>query len=255
MMHRDRQISVQFRYPSGGTVTIDHAEAPRGGLTIHSELGTDTLQFDYQAPHSGEFTIAVSPTDLQTPGAYTLTASASSSLGSKPINPPEKPRIIMKSPIGDLLRYTFDHPIPSVQIDYPADITGSGEEVPGAELFEQGRRGETLALEQFDLGFYNETLSTDQYVRRSILANGLPLRGEKVTARREVTTAAGAPVVIEDFEADDGKTKGVRLAYIHEDSKGFMAIFYAPAEIFDEWRPVVDYCVSTFSVGGEAIVR
>ena len=102
-------------------------------------------------------------------------------------------------------------------------------------------------------GFYDEALSIDQYVRRSVLANGLPLRGEKVTARREVTTAAGAPVVVEEFEADDGKTKGVRLAYIHEGATGFMAIFYAPAEVFDEWRPVVDYCIGTFSVAGEAI--
>ena len=252
-MHRDQQIGVLFRYPSGGTVTIDHAEAPRGGLTIRSEVGTDTLQFDYLAPDSGEFTITVSPTDLQPPRAYTLLASLSSSLGSKPINPPEKPRIVLTSPAGEMLRYTFDHPIPSVQIDYPLNITGSGEQVLGAALFEQGRRGETLALEQFDLGFYDEALSIDQYVRRSVLAIGLPLRSKKVTARREVETAAGAPVVIEEFEADDGKTKGVRIAYIHEDATGFMAIFYAPAEIFDEWRPVVDYCISTFSVGGEAI--
>ena len=254
-MNRDEQIGVQFRYPYGGTVTIDHAEAPRGGLTIHSEVGTDTLQFDYQAPNSGEFTIAVSPTDLQRPWAYTLLASASLSIGSKPLNPPEKPRIILTSPVGDMLRYTFAHPIPSVQINYPVNITGSGEQVLGAALFEQGRRGETLALEQFDLGFYNEKVSIDQYVSRSVLVNGLPLWSEKVTARREVKTATGAPVVIEDFEADDGKTKGVRLAYIHEGATGFMAIFYAPAEIFDEWRPVVDYCISTFSVGGEAIVR
>ena len=76
-----------------------------------------------------------------------------------------------------------------------------------------------------------------------------------MTARREVKTATGAPVVIEDFEANDGKTKGVRLAYIHEGTTGFMAIFYAPAEVFDEWQPVVDYCISTFSVGGETIVQ
>ena len=154
-----------------------------------------------------------------------------------------------------MLRYTFDHPIPSVQINYPVNITGSGEQVLGAAIFEQGRRGETLALEQFDLGFYNEKVSIDQYVSRSVLVNGLPLWSEKVTARREVKTATGAPVVIEDFEANDGKTKGVRLAYIHEGATGFMAIFYAPAEVFDEWQPVVDYCISTFSVGGETIVR
>ena len=40
----------------------------------------------------------------------------------------------------------------------------------------------------------------------------------------------------EDFEAHDGDTKGVRLAYIHEDETGYMAIFYAPAEVFDKWR-------------------
>ncbi len=254
-MNRDEQIGVQFRYPHGGTVTIDHAHGPRGGFTVHSEEGTDTLQFDYQAPDSGEFTIAVSPTDLQPPRAYTLLASASLSIGSSPINPPEKPRIIRDSPAGEMLKYTFDHPIPSIQIDYPVDITGSGEEILGADLFEQGRRGETLALEQFDLTFYDETLSIDQYIRRSVLANGLPLSREKVTARHEVTTAGGAPVVIEDFEADDGKTKGVRLAYIHEEATGFMAIFYAPTEVFAEWRRVVDYCISTFSVAGEPIVQ
>ena len=122
-MNRDEQIGVQFRYPYGGTVTIDHAEAS----TRRTPLSTPKwerirCQFDYQAPDSGEFTIAVSPTDLQRPGAYTLTASASSSIGSKPLNPPEKPRIILTSPVGDMLRYTFAHPIPSVQIEYPADI-------------------------------------------------------------------------------------------------------------------------------------
>ncbi len=254
-MNRDEKIGVRFRYPNGGTVTIDRADGPRGGFTVHSEVGTDTLQFDYQAPDSGEYTIAVSPTDLQQPQAYTLLASATLSVGPKPINPPEKLRIIRDSPAGEMLKYTFDHPIPSVQIDYPEDITGSGEEVLGAALFEQGRRGETLALEQLDLTFYDDKVTIDQFFRRSVLVNGLPLSGEKVTARREVTTAAEAPVVIEDFEADDGKTKGVRLAYIHEGATGFMAIFYAPAEVFDEWRQVVDYCVSTFSVAGEPIVQ
>ena len=37
-----------------------------------------------------------------------------------------------------MLRYTFEHSPPSVQIDYPLNITGSGEQVLGADLFEQG---------------------------------------------------------------------------------------------------------------------
>lgn len=254
-MHRDQRISVQFLYPYGGTVRIDHADAPRGGLTIHSEVGKDTLQFDYQAPDSGEFTIAVSPTNLQPAQAYTLLASTSSSTDPKALVKEHRPDRTLSSPVGEMLRFNFDHPVPSVQIDYPANITGSGEQVLGADLFEQGRRGETLALEQFDLTFYDEPLSIAQYIRRSVLANGLPLRGEKVTARQEDETASGTPVVVEEFEADDGRTKGVRLAYIHEGETGFMAIFYAPAEVYDEWRPVVDYCIGTFSVAGVSIVR
>ena len=55
--------------------------------------------------------------------------------------------------------------------------------------------------------------------------------------------------MIEYFEADQGETEGVRLAYIHENETGYMAIFYAPSEVFDEWRPVVDYCIGSFSIG------
>ena len=252
-MYRDQEIRIRFHYPTGGTVTIDHTDALRGGATVEPEGEKATIEFGYRAPSDGEYTITVRPILLQSAGGYILDVSVGSFYDPKPLVEEQRPDGGLASPAGEMLRFKFDHPIPSVQIDYPADITGSGEEVLGADLFEQGRRGETLALEQFDLTFYDETLSIDQYVRRSVLANGLPLRGEKVTARREVTTAAGAPVVVEEFEADDGKTKGVRLAYIHEGATGFMAIFYAPAEVFDEWRPVVDYCIGTFSVAGEAI--
>ena len=254
-MYRDQEISVRFHYPTGGIVTIDHPGALRGGTTVEADGGSATVEFGYQAPSDGEYTITVRPSQLQFAGGYTLRASIGSTFDPIPILNEQRPGGELKSPAGEMLRFTFDHPVPSVQIDYPASITGSGEQVLGADLFEQGRRGEALALEQFDLTFYDETLSIDQYIRRSVLANGLSLRGEKVTARRESETASGAPVVVEDFEADDGRTKGIRLAYIHEGETGFMAIFYAPAEVFDEWRPVVDYCIGTFSVAGVSIAR
>ena len=57
-------------------------------------------------------------------------------------------------------------------------------------------------------------------------------------------TSSGVPVVIEDFEADEGKTKGVRLAYFHEGETGFMVVFYAPTEVFEEWKPMVDYLLA-----------
>lgn len=254
-MYRDQEIGVRFHHLFGGTVTIDHPGALRGGATVTAEGGEATVDFGYRAPSDGEYTITVRPVPLQSAGGYTLQTSIGSYFNPVPILEEQKPDSEIKSPVGEMLRFTFDHPVPSVQIDYPANITGSDEQVLGADLFEQGRRGETLALEQFDLTFYDEPLSITQYIRRSVLANGLPLRGEKVTARREDETASGTPVVVEDFEADDGRTKGVRLAYIHEGETGFMAIFYAPAEVFDEWRPVVDYCISTFSVAGVSIAQ
>ena len=63
----------------------------------------------------------------------------------------------------------------------------------------------------------------------------------------------GSPVVIEDFEADDGRTKGGRLAYIHEGTTGLMAVFYSPAEVFDEWKPLIDYSLGTFTVDAETV--
>ena len=254
-MYRDQEISVRFHHLFGGTVTIDHPGALRGGATVEAEAGEATIDFGYRAPTDGEYTITVRPSPLQSAGGYTLRASIGSLFDPVPILEEHKPDGELESPVGEMLRFEFDHPVPSVQIDYPANITGSGEQVLGADLSEQGRRGETLALEQFDLTFYDEPLSIDQYIRRSVLANGLPIRGEKVTGRREFETASGAPVVVEDFEADDGRTKGARLAYIHDGETGFLAIFYAPAEVFEEWRPVVDYCISTFSVAGVAIVQ
>ena len=93
-------------------------------------------------------------------------------------------------------------------------------------------------------------LTVDDYMERSVLSGTFPYKTEKtVTARREVETPSGSPILIEDFEVDNGGMKGVRLAYIHEGETGFMAIFYAPDKVFDEWKPVVDYCIGTFSIG------
>ena len=254
-MYRDQEITVRFHFPLGGTITIDHPGALRGGTTVEPEGEAATVEFGYRAPSDGEYTITVRAPRLQSAGGYTLRVTIGSLFDPVVIVGEQKPEGTFASPVGEMLRFKFDHSVPSVRIDYPANITGSGEQVLGADLFEQGRRGETLALEQFDLGFYDEPLSIEQYVRRSVLANGLPIRGEKVTARRDITTVLGVPVLIEEFEADDGKTKGVRLVYIHEGETGFMAIFYAPTEVFEEWSPVVDHCISTFSIGGIAVVR
>ena len=62
-------------------------------------------------------------------------------------------------------------------------------------------------------------------------------------------------MLVEDFVADDGWTKGVRLAYVHRETTGVMAVFYAASDVFDDWRPVVEYCIGTFSIDGERVVQ
>ena len=259
-MYRGQRIRIRYISLSPGVVSIDHSGAPLGGVfSQESDWENAWIDVVYQAPFDGEFSIAVRHPDLRRhsrtpPTGYTLTARIDGGY-SQSVAVPERPSDVIGSVFGDTLRHTFDHSPPAIHIDYPLYITGSGAEMLGAALFEQGRRGETLALGEQDLTFYGERLTVDQYVRRSVLASGLPIRGEKVTARREVETQSGSPALVEEFVADDGRTKGVRLAYVHEGTTGIMAIFYAASDVFDDWRPVVEYCIGTFSIDGRPVVR
>ena len=207
------------------------------------------VAIEYRAPVDGIYTIAVEPTRLQGPSGYTLEVASHFS-ERLPVRF-RRPEDAFGSPVGDLLKFQSDES--PISINYPLNVTGGTDDMLGASVFEQGRRGETVAIEELDLTFFGQGLSVDDYVLRSIVLNGLPLVGEKATTRRELETPSGAPVVIEDFEADEGKTKGLRLAYIHEGETGFMAVFYAPTEVFDEWRPVVDYSIGTFAVFGKTV--
>ena len=191
----------------------------------------------------------MSPDASRSPLGYTLTALQSFWYPKR-----RDDSAVLDSPAGDMLRHKFDHRVPKIQIDYPLNITGGDREVIAAELFEQDRWGRTFTLEKRDLSHHrkqpDEELSVADYMERSVLSGTFPYKTEKtVTARREIEAPSGAPVPIEDFEVDDGGMKGVRLAYIHEGETGYMAIFYAPSQVFDEWRPVVDYCIGTFSIG------
>ena len=247
-LSRAQGIAVQVKSFEQITVTIDSSEAAPyeivSGQLYFSEIG-------YRPPRDGEYTIALQQANetFYGPAGYTL---------SVPLRPTitrlDGPANTLVSPVGDMLRHKFDHPVPTIQINYPANITGGDREVFAAELFEQDRWGRTVTLEKRDLSHHrqepNEELSVADYMERSVLSGTFPYKGEKiVTTSREIETPSGAPVLIEEFEVDNGGMKGVRLAYIHEGETGFMAIFYAPGEVFDEWRSVVDYCIGTFSVG------
>ncbi len=241
-------VAIQMSALKRLSVTIDHAESPP------YEVGSGELYFDeikYRAPVDATYTVALqmNPRTFSHPLGYTLTVLKSW------VEPNLHGRSGgIRPSFGNVLRHTLQSKPQPIYIDYPANITGGDREVIAAELFEQDRWGRTVTLEKRDLNQHrrqpDEELSVSDYMERSVLSSTFPYKGEKeITARREVETPYGAPVLIEEFEVDDGGMKGVRLAYVHEGETGFMAIFYAPGEVFDEWRPVVDYCIGTFSVG------
>ena len=257
----DRYTVQLFRYESIALklsglkslqVTIDHPHAPPYD-TVSQELYFEEIK--YRAPVDATYTVTLqmSPDAFRSPLGYTLTALDSSWYPKRLDD-----SAVLNSPVGDILRHKFNHPVPTIQIDYPANIAGGDKKFIATELFEQDRWGRTVTLEKRDLNHHrrqpDEELSVDNYMVRSVLSSAFPYKGLKVvTDRREIETPSGSPVLIEDFEVDNGGMKGVRLAYIHEGETGFMAIFYAPGEVFDEWRPVVDYCIGTFSIGGYSI--
>ena len=246
------RIRVQFDYPIPTRrptlkVTIDYPNAPSYDVLV-DEVGPDGIA--YEARQDAEYTIAVQHFgDIWWPG-YELTVFPSPTASHRT----ERPTNITNSPVGDLLRHKFTDTDHAIQIDYPSNVTDGDRRVIAAELFEQDRWGRTVTLEQRDLSYHrqdpNEELSVGDYMERSVLSRAFPYMDEKVvTSYREIETPSGAPILIEEFEIDNGGMKGVRLAYIHEDETGYMAIFYAPAEVFDKWRTVVDYCIGSFAIG------
>lgn len=264
-LSRDQGIAVRlgtlFRFEF--QVTIDYPGAPPRDVVSESLYPHD-VQYDnvqYRAPHDGEYIIAVEHGDksLHYSGVmeYTLEVYASA---TAPMRRSESLASTRESPFGEMLQHRFGQGTPTIRIDYPASVAGGDREVYGAALFEQDRWGRTVTLEERDLNEYrrepDEVISVEDYMDRSVLAKSFPYKAEKVvTARRKVETSLGLPVLIEEFEVEDARTRGVRLAYVHHGETGFMAIFYAPEEVFEEWRPVVDYCIGTFSIGGAAIGR
>ena len=238
-----QRIGIRFQSNDLTQVTIDYPDAaPYETVLVEGNYE----EIEYRASVDVEYTIALQPTGGI--DGYTLSIFDTAASGRG------KPDDSIEGPAGDMLRHTFQHSPPTIHIDYPVNITGGDHpEVLGAELFEQGRRGQTIALEEQGINYLRqapqEKLSLDQLVGRSIVFNSLPLLSKRVTNRREIATPFGSSVLIEDFEAHDGDTKGVRLAYIHEGETGFMAVFYAPADVFDEWRAVVDYCIGSFAIG------
>ena len=264
-LSRDQGIAVRLGtlFRNELQVTIDYPGAPPRDVVSESLYPHD-VQYDnvqYRAPHDGEYVIAIEHGDksIHYSGVmeYTLEVYASPTAQTRRSESLASTR---ESPFGEMVQHRFGQGTPTIRMDYPASVAGGDREVYGTALFEQDRWGRTVTLEERDMREYrrepDEVVSVEDYMDRSVLASSFPYKGEKVvTARRKVETSSGLPVLIEEFEMEDARTKGVRLAYVHHGETGFMAIFYAPEEVFEEWRPVVDYCIGTFSIGGAAIGR
>ena len=165
----------------------------------------------------------MSPDASRSPLGYTLTALQSFWYPKR-----RDDSAVLDSPAGDMLRHKFDHRVPKIQIDYPLNITGGDREVIAAELFEQDRWGRTFTLEKRDLSHHrsNPTKSSRSTTTWSVPSCPVPslTRPRKPSPPAARSRPRPEPrVLIEDFEADNGGMKGVRLAYIHEGETGFMA--------------------------------
>ena len=212
-------IAIRLSATRRMSVTIDHANAPPYDV-VSGEVYFDEIK--YRAPVDATYTVAlqVSPGEFSHPLGYIVTALKSWADTNR-----RGFSAVFDTPVGELLRHSFHHGMPRIQIDYPANVTGGDREEIAAEFFEQDRWGRTVTLEKRDLSHHrrrpDEELTVDNYMVRSVLSTSYPYKGVKVvTARREIETPSGAPVLIEDFEADNGGIKGVRLAYIHEGENG-----------------------------------
>ena len=247
---------------SDAIVTIDHPDAAPYEVFEAEGGWQDTHEFEFKAPRDAKYTIAVQrhPETRRFPSGYVLEISKSAAADEPTVSSELQEQLdsAFESPFGEMLRHTYTDSDPAIRIEYPLNITGGDRDVFAAELFEQDRWGRTVTLEKRELSHHREDpkeeLSVGDYMERSVLARAFPYKEEKiVTASKEIEALWGTSILIEEFEVDDGGMKGVRLAYIHEEETGYMAIFYAPSEIFDEWRSVVDFCIGSFSIGGFSV--
>ena len=143
---------------------------------------------------------------------------------------------VLHTPVGEVLRHSFHHGVPRIQIDYPANVTGGDREEIVAEFFEQDRWGRTVAAgeerpEPSQTAVRRRTLGRQLYEPLRTIKR-VSIQGPKGHHRppRDRDPRPARPSSSRNSRPTNGGMKGVRLAYIHEGETGFMAIFYAPGE-------------------------
>ncbi len=241
---KGEEIEARVQAVAPLSIGIDHPSAAPyqfagPGEPVRGSLGVSTNA--YKAPVDAMYTLFVWDPDGD-PIGYTLSVAMPQSYVRA--KTPRQPPLSIESPLGPMLRHKGD--LVPFEIEYPASVTGREEQLTGAEIFEQGRRGETFAIEEMDLSLFPNAMP-EEYLRRSFVMSQIPIELRKVISTKR-TTVDGAPVVIQEVESHDGRMKGTRLGYVHEGKTGVGVFFYARADVFEEWKEMVDYSLSTFKL-------
>ena len=201
----------------------------------------------YEAPVGDIYTILVwDPRPIAL--GYMLSISEYS--GALEISRPPTREGVFQTPAGPMLEHVT--PSRSFAISYPVGVSTEVIFPPeGLSLSTVGKHGEGIGVAEVDMTLPGAPLLTfDRYLRTSGLENGLPLTDMELTSERELVISGENGALVREFVANGGLMKASTLTYVDEGNIGFMAIFYAPADVYDEWKEVVDYSISTFTVTG-----
>ena len=138
------------------------------------------------------------------------------------------------------------------EIHYPASMDSNySAEIPAVDFDAAGRLGQFLAFEVYEVPEDQVPMTVDSYFEVSPAAQQLPLESLQVTSSGEMETESGLTVTVQEFEAHDGWTKGMRMAYVMNGNTAIGFFYYAPATVFDEWQETVEYSFGTFRLTGE----
>ena len=135
-------------------------------------------------------------------------------------------------------------------IQYPADWPeGLLEDVTAIFL---AASGENFAVVEEDLISAGPgELSLKEFVDLSLLRLSLSLEGFELLSRQEATTPEGLTVEIVKYTWLGGTISQVLMAYVHENTVSFIALYTILTSGLEEMQEMIDYSFSTFQVHTE----
>lgn len=212
-----------------------------GGL-----FGTNA-KITYLAPHDGTYFIVVQDLFKEEFGAYIVTV-ASAPLGATAVTPQvaPTPTVVVDSPFGPMAVYESAEFRFSIQ--YPADWLAEAPSSGATAVF-SAASGENFVVGEGDLIAAGQgELSLNEFVDLSLLGISLSLEGYELLSRQETTTQEGLTVEIVKFTAFGGTFSQVMMAYVHENTASFFALYATVTSGLEKLQDMIDYSFSTFQV-------